>query len=223
MGVRKIILEKNEVYHILTRTIAGFEILNNKKNCSRFLKTLKYYNNSRTIMRFSLFTELPPRKQAILSESAPSEQLVQIIAYCLMPTHIHLVLKQLKEDSIVVFMKNALNSFTRYFNSKNKRRGPLWESRFKNVLVDDDEQLLHLTRYVHLNPVSAGLALKPEDWKYSSYNEYLGKLDVADCLCGWKDLIDIRKCQYKKFVDDRISYQKELSKIKKVLIEDYAG
>ena len=70
-------------------------------------------------------------------------------------------------------MRRLLNSYTRYFNEKIKRKGPLWEGRFKKVLVNSDEQLLHLTRYVHLNPVSAGIVEKPEDWPCSSYREYI--------------------------------------------------
>jgi putative transposase len=79
-----------------------------------------------------------------------------------MPTHIHLVLRQLKDGGISKFMSNILNSYSRYFNIKHNRKGPLWEGRFRKVLVGSDEQLLHLTRYVHLNPVTACLVDKPK-------------------------------------------------------------
>ncbi len=78
-----------------------------------------------------------------------------------MPTHIHLILKQLKEDGISAYMSKILNSYTCYFNRRTKRKGPLWESRFKRVEVTSDEQLLHLTRYIHLNPVTAHIVEEP--------------------------------------------------------------
>jgi putative transposase len=105
-------------------------------------------------------------KDSLQSEN---EQLVEVVAYCIMQTHFHLILKQVTEDGIAKFMGRILNGYSRYFNSLHSRVGPLWTGRFKNVLIRNDEHLLHLTRYIHLNPVSAGLVTKPEDWDYSSY------------------------------------------------------
>ena len=153
-------------------------------------------------------------KENLLQEK---RKLIEIIAYCIMPTHIHLILKQSKKYGISKFMNNILDSYTRYFNTKHKRKGPLWETRFKNILVETDEYLLHLTRYIHLNPVTANLVDKPEDWLVSSYNEYL--LRVGNKVCEYNDVLNINPVSYKKFVDDRISYQKELAKIKHLLFD----
>ncbi|MDO8579983.1 MAG: transposase, partial [Candidatus Omnitrophota bacterium] len=141
-----------------------------------------------------------------------SDPLVEIIAYCLMPTHIHLVLKQLKDNGISHFMRNIQNSYTHYFNERYKRKGPLWIGRFKNVLVESDSQLLHLTRYVHLNPSTAGLTRNPLDW-HSSYGEYLNP-KTNDRLCHWEELIDLSTSQYRAFVEERIDYQRELAFLK---------
>ncbi|OGW71290.1 MAG: hypothetical protein A2047_04340 [Omnitrophica bacterium GWA2_41_15] len=145
--------------------------------------------------------------------------MIQIICYCFMPTHIHLVLKQLKDNGISDFMMHILNSHTRYFNIKHNRKGPLWESKFKKVLVDSDEQLLHLTRYIHLNPVTACIVNKPEEWRYSSYNEYVSDGTVTDGICEYKNILDINSFSYKKFVENRISYQRELAKIKGLMLD----
>lgn len=112
-------------------------------------------------------------------------------------------------------MKNILDSYTRYFNIKNKRKGPLWQGRFKSVLVENDEQLLHLTRYIHLNPTSDGLVNFPEDWFYSSYNEYLKRSD--DKICNYSEHIYIDPEKYKEFVESRENYQKQLNVIKHLL------
>ncbi len=134
-----------------------------------------------------------------------------------MPTHLHLILKQLKENGISIFMGNLLNSYSRYFNIRYKRKGPLWEGRFKSILIENGEYLLHLTRYIHLNPTTANLVRKPEDWELSSYKEYI--LNKKDALCDYSDLLDISKKSYREFVEDRISYQKELHKIKRLILE----
>ncbi|OGD56426.1 hypothetical protein A2V71_04650 [Candidatus Berkelbacteria bacterium RBG_13_40_8] len=150
-----------------------------------------------------------------------SPKFVKTVAYCIMPTHFHLILGQIGNNGISKFMAKVLNSYSRYFNLRYKRKGPLWEGHFKNVLVNSDEQLLHLTRYIHLNPVSAGLIKKPEDWTFSSYPGYLSS--KTDGLCEYDGLFNISSKEYKKFVNSRASYQKELSKIKCILIEDYTG
>jgi len=116
-------------------------------------------------------------------------------------------------------MNNILNSYTRYFNIRHNRKGPLWEGPYKKLAVETDEQLLHLTRYVHLNPVTSYLVNKPDEWLYSSYKEYLGTDNLSQKICNFGNLLDIRPNSYSEFVEDRISYQRELAKIKSLAIE----
>ena len=100
----------------------------------------------------------------------------------------------------------------RYFNSKNNRKGPLWEGRFNRVLVENNDQLLHLTRYIHLNPSTDRLVENPIDWDFSSYKEYIDTHNKK--ICNFSDYMDIEVNSYKQFVNDRISYQKDLARIK---------
>ena len=186
------------------------------------LYLFRYFQIQNQPTKFSYFMDLKQVQQNGFNNyfnfiSKDELKIIQIIAYCLMPTHIHLVLKQLSPNGISIFMSNVLNSYTRYFNTKHHRKGPLWESKFQNVLVNKDEQLLHLTRYIHLNPTSASLVKKPQDWQFSSYKEYLGQIDHP--ICQFNDLLEIHPKQYQNFVQDRIAYQKELSIIKKCLID----
>ena len=81
------------------------------------------------------------------------------------------------------------------------------------------EQLDHLLRYLHLNPSTANLVEKPEDWPYSSYGEYLRKVDNKLAICQYEDIIDVIPSSYRKFVNDQISYQRELARIKNLIIE----
>ena len=218
---RKQVLATGEVYHIFSRSIANFEILNNASEFERMLELLNYYNYPLDT-RFSHFLEMQWVQQmgfykSLDTISKDKDQLVQVIAYCLMPTHIHLILKQLKENGISDYMRKVLDGYTKYFNAIHKRKGPLWESKFQNVLVDNDDQLIHLTRYLHLNPVTARLVEKPEDWIFSSYREYLGSSNNS--FCQFDDLLDIKPYAYRKFVNDQVSYQRELAKIKRLIVD----
>jgi len=178
-----------------------------------------YYQREKPEIKFSKFIQLTQELQLNKKEYfLDKDKLVEIIAYCLMPTHFHLILKQLKENGISIFMNHILNSYTRYFNVKHGRKGPLWEARFKSVLVESDEYLIHLTRYIHLNPATAMLVNKPENWKFSSYEEYVLPKNENN-ICNYDELLDIVPHSYKGFVEDRVSYQQELAKIKNLLLE----
>jgi len=222
---RKIELVNNSVYHIYNRSIAKFKIFNSDYDYIRILAMLKYYRLDNLLLKFSKFIKLNNVQngfnQALNKLSSTRELMVDVLAYCIMPTHIHFILMQKKDNGISNFMGNLQNSYSRYFNTKYKRKGPLWEGKFQNVLVDKDEQLLHLTRYIHLNPCSADLVDKPELWEASSYNEYLQKVNSDERICNYQDLLEIKPASYKKFVDDRKAYQRELAIIKNVILEEY--
>ena len=177
------------------------------------LDALNYYKISEPGYCYSDFIKHIDRDTLLENK----DQMVEIIGYCLMPTHVHFILSQKIDKGISLFMNKILNSYSKYFNNKIKRRGPLWESRFKKVLVESDEQLLHLTRYVHLNPATAGLVKTPEVWKYSSYNEYLDR--TKEKICNYSELLDIKANEYKEFVEAQIDHQKELAHIKHLMFE----
>ena len=218
--MRKNPLVNDQYYHIVTRSIAKFKFFNNDEDYFRIIELLNFYRFAELPCKYSKFTLLsPPHQKAIFADLDKSgEQIVAIVAYCIMPTHIHLILKQLVNNGISKYMRTLLDSYSKYFNIKHDRKGPLYECRFKNVLIESDEQMLHVSRYVHLNAVTAGLVKKPQDWKFSSYQEYIGK---KSGFCQFDDVMDIKPKEYRKFVCDHIAYQKELSRIKHLLIDNY--
>jgi len=223
MGLKDVKMRKDElvndqIYHIFNKSIAGYKIFNDEVQYLRILGLIKYYNNINIEFKYSRYLDLLSQGNDVeIGLSSESNQYVSIISYCIMPTHIHLTLKQINDNGISIFMRKILDSYARYFNVRYNRKGPLWVGRFKNVLIRDDEQLLHLTRYHHLNPTTDGLVDKPENWPFSSYNEYIG--DVKNKICNYNKLLDIDPSSYKKFVNSQKAYQRELSKIKKIIIE----
>jgi putative transposase len=98
---------------------------------------------------------------------------LDLVAYCLMPTHYHLLVYLRTDDPSRPMQKLTL-SYTKAINKRYTRIGALFQGRFKAVHVDCDEYLLHLSRYIHLNPVMAGLVQHAQDWEFSSYPEYVG-------------------------------------------------
>lgn len=221
--MRKNPLITGELYHIFNKSIAGYTIYNNAEEFLRMFNVICYYQREGHKVNFSKFFRSGEDKKVNCVESAvlkDKRKLVEIISYCLMPTHFHLILKQIMDDGISTFLNNIENSYSRYFNLKHKRKGPLWEGRFKSVLIKTDEQLLHLTRYIHLNPVTAQLVNEPEKWSMSSYNEYLSVADENNRICNYNNILHTEPTTYRRFVEDRISYQRELAKIKELMLEE---
>ena len=205
-------IETGKVYHVFSKSIAEFKVFNSDTDFSRIIDVISYYQKEKPSLSFS--NNIKIKKNSLKQDLSKRDKLIEIIAYCIMPTHLHLVLKQVKDKGIATFMSNILNSYSRYFNIKHSRKGPLWAGRFQRVLVETNEQLLHLTRYVHLNPVSAYLVNNPEDWLASSYREYIFKNIGKTALCEYNGVLEIESKSYEKFVESRISYQRELTKIK---------
>ncbi|MEG4851052.1 transposase [Microcoleus sp. B5-D4] len=97
---------------------------------------------------------------------------VDIIAYCLMPNHYHLLV-YLQTDDFSKLMQSFTLSYAKAINKRYQRVGSLFQGRFQAIHVDGEDYLLHLTRYIHLNPVCANIVEKAEDWEFSSYQEYI--------------------------------------------------
>ncbi|MBN1262974.1 MAG: transposase [Candidatus Pacebacteria bacterium] len=148
--------------------------------------------------------------------------LVEIVAYCLMPNHFHLLVKQAKDRGIRNFITKSCNSYSHYFSTKYKRKGPLFEGRFKAIRVETEEQLIHLSRYIHLNPYSSYLVKnfkKLAAYPFSSLPEYLN--NIKDPICQKEIVLSYFSGfeDYKKFVFRQAEYQRELGKIKHLALE----
>ena len=97
------------------------------------------------------------------------------VAYCLMPNHYHFLLKQESDQPISRFINSLFNSYVQAVNRQRARSGTLLEGRFRHVCIDREEYLVRLCRYIHLNPVKAKLASRPEDWPFSNYLDWIGR------------------------------------------------
>jgi putative transposase len=125
-----------------------------------------------------------------------------LIAYCLMPNHFHLFVRETKDNSIGKMMHALQTSYAKALNKDLHKTGHLFQDTFKRIHVETNPQLLHLSRYIHMNPVRAGLVIQPEDWEYSSYRDYIGHnnnrfVDPAIILSQFHN-----PDQYRDFVND---------------------
>ncbi len=136
-----------------------------------------------------------------------------------MPNHFHFLVQQVRESGITEFISKISNSYTKYFNVKYKRVGPLLQGEFQAVHIESNEQLLHVSRYIHLNPTVNFIAKNLEDYLWSSYHEYVNGNYNGFCLK--KDILDqfTSKDAYKQFLLDQEEYGKTLEAIKHQLID----
>ena len=130
----------------------------------------------------------------------------KIYAYCLMTNHVHLIVDTGSEvENLALLIKRVSGRQTRYVNKLEGRKGTLWEGRYKSSPIQQNEYLLACCRYVELNPVRAGIADAPEDYKWSSYRCKTGIrkpdwLDLDPCYKGLGATDKEREKRYEKFV-----------------------
>lgn len=189
----------------------------------RFLRTVEYYRCDKPPLRFSHFDRLPVKqKQPIWEAMGERQKGVDILCYCLMPNHFHLLLRQRITTGIRVFLGNVCNSYAKYFNTKYHRNGTLFESVFQARAVESDEELVHVSRYIHLNPVIASLTTINDvgTFPWSSMSFYLGGgnesfVETETVLSAFASAAG-----YVQYVKDQADYAKRLAKIRHLLIEE---
>ncbi len=212
-----------DYYHVFNRGTARQPVYSNKRDYDRFLLTLAYYQYENPSLKLSRFLTLPHLEQLeyLSLHHNPKEKLVEIICYCLMPNHFHLILRQVLPNGISKFMRQVLNSYTRFYNAKHERPGPLFQGSFKAILIETDEQLIHLSRYIHLNPLVSGVVRDIDflDFPWTSFKVILqhksALVNAEPILSHFSSIED-----YKTFVLDQASYARELEKVKYLTLEE---
>ena len=230
-----------EIYHIVIRAIDNNLIFKDLNDYYRGIFSIYEFNNANPI-------EIRKRRQARRKEKkkekggSPSsatfekrDRYVDILCFCFMPNHIHLLLKQLKNDGITKFMRKVGTGYAKYFNSKYSRKGYVFQNRFRSVLIKDDDQLRVIFNYIHANPISLiepgwkengiknlkKVAKFLEDYKWSSYKDYVGEnnfpsVTERNFLSEFLSGVDGCKLSLK----DWIKYKKSLTRSQELLLEE---
>lgn len=179
-----------------------------------------YHVTSRGNEQKDVFKSRRDREKFLEYLASATERYRAVVhAYCLMSNHFHLLLET-PEGNLSEIMRHINGAYTIYFNIKRKRAGHLFQGRYKAILVEADEYLTELSRYIHLNPVRAGIVEKPEQYQWSSYGGYAGYSKSPEWLmtgfilgCFAKKTVDAQG-KYRNFVEDKLGkeYESPLSK-----------
>ena len=207
-------LVTGQIYHVYNRGSEKRRIFEDRRDYQRFLKLIQYYQLEGPKPRYSHFSSFSLIKPDV------DKKIVGIVAYCLMPNHFHLMPKPLKNLGITEFMSKLSNSYTKYYNIRHKRVGPLFQGEFKSVLVESDEQLIHLSRYIHLNPYVSFIVKNLESYEWSSYMEYINQ--NPNQICSKNIVTDFFENieKYQSFILDYATYAQNLEIIKHQLIDE---
>lgn len=219
------------VYHIYNRGVAKLPTFLSVDDYHDFQDILQY-----------LLIGFPTRKDAILPipinnpylpvtykadplSNGLFRPLLDLLAYCLMPNHFHLLIQikvpiaEIKQhdgriasfQSVSEFMRRLCITYSHKFNRRSKREGVVFQGRFKIKHVPKDPDVLQVSRYIHLNPVIAGLVTKPEQWLFSDYHTYVSPQGLPSLKITNTELLlssfNNNPQQYKEFVDGVISEQ----------------
>lgn len=140
------IYQEGGIYHLFNRGCDKREIFLGVNNYRFFLKKIRLLK-----VKFNL----------------------NIIAYCLMPNHFHLLVRQNSEVTIAKWIQKVLSGYVQAFNKQNNRKGTLFEGSTKSRVINKDNYLYDIIHYIHFNPVKAKLVSDPADWSYSSYKTWI--------------------------------------------------
>ena len=183
-------LANNEIYHVYNRGVEKRKIFLNDIDCVRFVHDLFEFNDQNPVLNVNYHF---PRKSMEVGlqyiERKPRNMLVEILVFCLMPNHFHLMLKQKADNGVTEFMRKLGTGYTNYFNKKYDRVGSLFQGKYKSAHVAKEQHFIHLPYYIHLNPLSLLLKNSKDDksmdhekiisflksYRWSSHLDYTGE------------------------------------------------
>ena len=215
MSIRKIKFAEGEYYHIYSRGVDKRIIFIDKYDYDRFLLLLRICNNNKPIEVRNLPRQGLRGGLALVFEE--QDQIVDIGAWCLMPNHFHILIKERQENGISIFIQKLLTAYVMYFNQKYERKGSLFQGKFQARHANTDNYLKYLYSYIHLNPVK----LIQSDWKekgiqnidevydflnnykYSSYLDYLQEEKSQNFI--------LNKKAFPEYFDSKENFKSNLS------------
>lgn len=198
---RNVTLEIGGFYHIYNRGTEKRKVFLDKKDYHRFLALLYLANTSKSIHITKDFKNFDLK---LILATPQEDPLTSIVAYCLMPNHFHLLLKEKTENGISKFIQKLSTAYTMYFNKRYERTGALFQGKFKAQSAQDDQYLKYLISYIHLNPIKI---MEPRwkelgiqnfsraehflfEYEYSSYRDFANKTRILGLIINKEELPD---------------------------------
>lgn len=215
MGVVDV-FSTGQFYHLYNKSLDSLTPFLDDRYAYHMLKLAWFYRSTDNKVSYSLFNNSPVDLRARLSNNINNSLSfqVEILSHCLMDNHYHFLLRQNKDYGISRFMNNIINAFTRYYNISINRKGPIFLPRYKSRIVHTEEQLIHLSRYIHLNPYSSGKVESFKElcqYRFSSLYEYLSQPKLVNTSYVLKSGYFLgNKTKYKSFITNHADYQRSL-------------
>jgi putative transposase len=164
------------IYHVYNRGVEKRIIFQDDQDYAIFLHLLKYFLSPgqkdivHPLVGLQGYKNARPRPMTTLYGQ------VELHSFCLMPNHFHLLLRQVINGGVTALLRRVCVTYAVYFNHRYERVGHLFQGKFKAILVDDDSYIIHLSRYININPLELGLTRSDlVSYPYSSYAYYLGE------------------------------------------------
>jgi len=200
--IRNGLLAPGEYYHICNRGVNKQVIFHDIGDYYRFLFLIIYFQSSTTFPQLNrLVKEFVQHPMLDIGEDVIKKRTVELVAFCIMPNHFHLILKEVEEGGISSYMQRVLNAYGKYYNTKYERSGHVFQGPYRLVHIEDDRQMRHTSAYIHRNPREIKNWFKKEHlYPWSSYQDFIGKnrwgkLLVPDIAMG-----ESSQKQYEEFV-----------------------
>ena len=188
MSIKRPQFVNNEIYHVVVRSVDESLIFKDESDYYRGIFCIYEFNTTEPI---EIWKQRKKRKTIKAGKKAyidTRNPFVEILTFCFMPNHIHLLLRQIKKNGITDFMRKVGTGYSHYFNKKYSRKGHLFQGRFNAVHIQDNEQLKNTFVYIHVNPVSlvepswkekgvkdpSKVVKFLESYKWSSFLDYIG-------------------------------------------------
>jgi len=221
MATRPVPFQIDEWFHCYNRGIDKRIVFEGEDDSERFLQIL-YLANSTKILHRSNLSQKTTEEIIAVARGTP---LVSIGAYCLMPNHFHLLLKEIKDGGIVRFMQKLGTAYTMYFNTKSERTGNLFTKPFRSRHVGEDRYFQHVVNYIHCNPAvrfepgwkrgavrnMERLQKRLTKYRYSSFSDFAGEQRVISAILS-PDVFDVyRHTALHKILDDARAYYASIS------------
>ena len=179
--MRNIQISIDEYYHVYNRGVHKRITFHDTADYVRFLFLILFFQSTVGFEQVSRHVRYFVQHRVFDIDDADTSKIiggryVELVSFCLMPNHFHLVLREVKEHGIARYMQRVLNGYTKYYNTKYGVSGHLFQGPYRAVLVEDNEQLIYLSAYVHRNPRELpGWKNKEQKYEWSSYQDHIGE------------------------------------------------
>lgn len=203
---------ENEYYHVFGRGVSKEKIFIDDRDKARFIFLITHLQSPTRMYNVAWYTESFLKKGAFNVRDEKVREIlrfrnVELVAFALMPNHFHLLVRNLDDGILSVYMHRVLTAYSKYFNSKYNKKGHVFEGPFGAVRIKNNNQILHLSAYIHKNPKELGSWNNNYDkYPYSSYQDYIGLNRWGDFLSTDIVLKQFKdQAKYRDFVTESVA------------------